>query len=70
MKNNLLSILILTVFFIIAPLFINTVIGQPPPPDPVDIPLDGGLLTLLIAGLFYGGRKIYKEEKIKKETKE
>jgi hypothetical protein len=70
MKNNILSATILTIAFIVAPLFINTVIGQPPPPDPVDIPLDGGLFALLIVGLFYGGRKIYKEEKQKKANQE
>lgn len=38
-------------------------IAQPPPPPPQDIPIDGGLLFLLIAGAIYGGRKFYKNKK-------
>jgi len=60
----------MTIALIVLPLFMNTVLGQPPPVDPKSIPIDGGLLSLLIAGLIYGGRKIYKEEKMKKMNKE
>ncbi len=40
-------------------MFIQSAIGQPPPPPPQDIPVDGGLLFLFIAGLIYGGKKFY-----------
>jgi hypothetical protein len=53
----------LIVLFIIFPLFIQSAIGQPPPPPPQDIPIDGGLFFLLIAGLVYGGKKFYKKNK-------
>ena len=55
-------ILTLIILFIIFPMFIQNAIGQPPPPPPQDIPIDGGLLFLLIAGLIYGGRKFYKND--------
>jgi len=70
MKKNHLIILVLTIVFVVAPMFINPLIAQPPPPTPVAIPLDGGLFALLVAGLFYGGRKLYKEEKNKKTDKD
>ena len=60
MKKILL--LIVFVFFGIG---VYTALGQPPPPPPQDIPIDGGLLALLIAGVTFGGVKIYKETKEK-----
>ncbi len=65
MKKSRLIIIVITIIFIVAPMFISPIIAQPPPPKPVAIPLDGGLFALLIAGLIYGGRKLYKEEKNK-----
>ncbi len=32
--------------------------GPPPPPTPPGLPIDGGLLFLLIAGAAYGVKKI------------
>ena len=32
--------------------------GPPPPPTPPGLPIDGGLLFLLIAGVAYGVKKI------------
>ena len=54
--------IVLLLLFIVFPLFIQTAIAQPPPPPPQDIPIDGGLLFLLIAGAIYGGRKFYKNK--------
>jgi len=45
--------------FILFPLFYQVAIAQPPPPPPQNIPIDGGLLFLLIAGAIYGGKKFY-----------
>lgn len=50
------------------PLFYQSAIAQPPPPPPQDIPIDGGLLALLIAGVVYGGRKFYKNRDEDKDT--
>jgi len=70
MKKSLLLVIFITLVFIMLPFFMETIIAQPPPPKPKDIPLDGGLFSLLVAGLIYGGRKIYKEEKKKRENKQ
>ncbi|MDA9338083.1 hypothetical protein N9Q51_01875 [Flavobacteriaceae bacterium] len=32
--------------------------GPPPPPPPPGLPIDGGLLFLLIAGIVYGVKKL------------
>ncbi len=37
--------------------------GQPSPPPPQDIPIDGGLFLLIAAGAAYGARKLYKQQK-------
>lgn len=58
MKKFTIVLLILILF----PLFYQSAIGQPPPPPPQDIPIDGGLFALLIAGVIYGGRKFYKNK--------
>ncbi len=68
MKKRYLKILILLLILIVFPLFLSTSMGQPPPPPPQDIPIDGGLLALLLAGIGYGGRKIFMEEKKKRQT--
>jgi hypothetical protein len=73
MMNHTRIKLILAVVFITAPLFINNSLavgmgmgmgmgapipcGGPFPPCP--IPLDNGILLLLLAGTVYGGKKIY-----------
>lgn len=62
---------------------IETNIAQPPPPPfdagnpsggggegPVGAPIDGGLGILLAMGAAYGGRKLYKGWKEKKEQEE
>jgi len=69
MKKKFLIISVVTIILMVMPMFISPLIAQPPPPTPVAIPLDGGLLALLAAGLFYGGRKLYKEEKNKASDK-
>ena len=50
--------IILTILLILGPLFIETVIAQPPPPSPKEIPLDGGLGWLLAGGVAYGVKKL------------
>lgn len=53
------------IILLIAVLFIDTAIAQPPPPPPKEIPIDGGLGTLLAAGLFYGAKKLREEKRAK-----
>jgi len=54
-KNNIMAmkkttlILGLTIMFILIPVL--SAIGQPPPPPPQDIPIDGGLVSLLLGGV-------------------
>ena len=49
--------IILIFILIVLPFFVQTVSAQPPP-EPVDIPIDGGLGFLLLAGMAYGAKKI------------
>jgi len=70
MKKKYFKILILVIVLIVFPLFLSTSMGQPPPPPPQDIPIDGGLLALLLAGIAYGGRKIFLDEKKKRQLKD
>jgi len=60
---------ILILIFIVALVFSATIVSaQPPPPPPQDIPIDGGLLFLIGAGMAYGAKEIYKYEKKKKKN--
>ena len=36
----------------------GTGLPSPPPPTPPGLPIDGGLLFLLIAGIIYGVKKL------------
>lgn len=60
--------LFLFVLFLTIPFFIDTAFSQPPPPDPDPIPLDGGLTALIAAGLVYGARKLYLQQKKEEDT--
>jgi len=59
-----------TVIFIFSLLFLMVVplgilLAQPPPPPPKPIPLDVGLLTLIIGGLALFVKKIFSSKKEK-----
>ncbi len=49
--KKLASLLLLLLFPLI-------MIAQGPPPPPPGLPIDGGLLFLLIAGIVYGVKKL------------
>lgn len=55
------KVIILIVLFI-SLFFIEAAIAQPPPPNPKEIPIDGGLGVLLAAGLFYGAKKLREDK--------
>ena len=57
--------LLLTIILIVLPIFMSTLSAQapPPPPPPQEIPIDGGLGALLLAGLGYGAKKIRENKK-------
>jgi len=57
--NKYLSILVFLVIFLLSPAFVQTAIAQPPPPDPVGIPIDGGLGFLFAAGVAYAAKRLY-----------
>lgn len=65
MKKQLL--ILLFVIFMISPFFMELASAQPPPPPPQDIPLDGGLTLLIVTGIAYGARKMYKSQKAENE---
>ena len=52
-------ILISIGYFCLFPSILNA--GGPPPPPPKggDVPIDGGIVLLLAAGIAYGGKKIF-----------
>jgi len=56
-KTKITSILLLLISFVS-----NAVVIQPPPPLPPGFPIDGGVMGLFVAGLFYGIRKKIKKE--------
>jgi len=56
------TILIFLALFLILPVFVQSIIAQPPPPKPKAIPIDGGLGFLLAAGVAYAARRIYKNK--------
>jgi len=58
--KKLYTVLILFLLVFFCPVFLSSVIGQPPPPPPVeDIPIDGGLGFLLVAGMAYGAKRLH-----------
>ena len=64
MKHNLKLILILGILTVFLTFFPSLLYAQsvdcPDLPDPdVPCPIDGGVVTLLAAGIFYGAKKIY-----------
>jgi hypothetical protein len=61
--NRFLRILLFLIVFLSLPFFIQNAFAPPPPPPPADIPIDGGLTFLIIAGAAYGARKLYKNRK-------
>ncbi len=48
---------------LVTPIFVQTAASQPPPPPPQDIPIDGGLSILLIAGAAYGAKRLHAAKK-------
>ncbi len=59
------TILVIAAFLILAPGFMESAIAQPPPPDvDPEVPIDGGLTVLLVAGMVYGARKLRAERDV------
>jgi len=52
----------LLILIMTCPFLMDSIIAQPPPPTPQAIPIDGGLTFLLVAGMVYGGSRLYKEK--------
>jgi len=64
MKKYLFFFFILALL-LISPYTAGKLMAQPPPPPTEQIPLDGGLTALVVAGIAYGARKIYKSSRKK-----
>jgi hypothetical protein len=54
-KRIIASILFVLISFVCA----AQALPPPGPPPPVGLPIDGGVLMGLVAGLFYGAKKIW-----------
>ena len=73
MKKNLFLLFFITSLFFFVDR--NEVIAQPPPPPPPDpdcwpppcIPIDGGIIFLIAAGVALGGKKLYNSQKSTKQ---
>jgi len=60
--KKVLGILTVLAILMLSPEFMESAIAQPPPPDvDPEVPIDGGLTALLLAGLAYGARKLKTE---------
>lgn len=64
MGNKNKNIFLLTILLLVV---VPTVFAQdaPPPPaqqGPVELPIDGGVIALVLAGLFYGIKKSLKKK--------
>ena len=62
MKKALL-IFSLVFTLLVLPILVKDASAQPPPPPTQEIPIDGGLFLLIVAGAAYGARKLYKQQK-------
>lgn len=61
--KKLVNIGLVVVALLLAPQFMESAIAQPPPPDiDPEVPIDGGLTALLVAGMLYGARKLKAEK--------
>ncbi len=60
--KKVITYIALLAILMVAPFFIESVIAQPPPPEPADIPIDGGLGILLAAGMAYGAKRLTKKK--------
>lgn len=58
-------IFIITLIFLLSvmPYLIKDASAQPPPPPAQEIPIDGGIAALIVAGAAYGARQIRKQQK-------
>jgi len=54
--------LVLALLFTVPALFAIEAGDPPPPTPPPGLPVDGGVLALLVAGLFYGVKKSFKKK--------
>lgn len=61
--KKFIYILSFIIIFILTPAFVQTAIAQPPPPPSEDIPIDGGLIFLLAAGVGYAAKKLHSNKK-------
>ncbi len=58
-----IGILVIMTILMFFPSFIESAVAQPVPPDiDPEVPIDGGLTALLLAGLAYGARKLKAEK--------
>lgn len=56
---------LLVIIFFVGSSYFEVIIAQPPPPTPKEIPLDGGLGALLLAGAAYAAKKMHKNKACK-----
>lgn len=63
MANSLRKIIAFSIFFTLSVCTTFAQMGMPVPPGSTEVPIDGGVLGLVVAGAIYGAKKIYDRRK-------
>jgi len=61
--KSIIGIILLVLTFVITTPVMYVGNAQPPPPPPLEIPIDGGLGFLIMAGVMYGAKKLIQHKK-------
>lgn len=61
-QNKILGLILIVVLVVVSLLIVRSAILQTPPPPPtpppgLPVPIDGGIITLLLGGLYLGIKK-------------
>jgi hypothetical protein len=56
-------VILLVILFLVYPAFFLVIYAQPPIPPVPESPIDGGVSILLIIGLFFGIKKLFKSNR-------
>ncbi len=61
--NSMANKYLKTALFMIMFIIVGSAFAQGPPPPPPPLPIDGGVVALLVAGVLYGINKLRSKKK-------